>query len=277
MTSAGLEEAIPAWFEGLGFSGRSVEAAIILGSGLDGAMGAVKSELEVDYGVIPFFGRGGAPGHRSVLRLGTLNGHTVALFRGRRHFYETGSMSDAAMPVRISALLGARLLVSMSAVGGIDPALGVGSWAYVTDHINLMGVNPLLGVTGESGPPFVDLTRLYRRDLFDSVKRAVPCAKMGESVLAAFSGPTYETPAEVEMARRMGAGVVGMSTVPEAVWAKYLGLDVAAWGRVANPAAGLGETALDHGDILAEAEKASGEAGQILEATLAAWLETRTD
>ncbi len=272
MNSGGLEERVRAWYGGLFPDGLKITAVVVLGSGLDGGASAVSPELEIDYGEVPGLLRGGVPGHRSLLRLGRIMGERVAVFRGRRHYYETGSMAETAMPVRIGAALGARLLISLAAVGGIDATLPVGSWAGIADHVNLMGVNPLLGVSGEGGPPFVDLSRVYRKELYEDVRSAASgLFPIGKAVLAAFSGPTYETPAEVEMARRLGAGVVGMSTVPEAVWAKYLGIDALAYGRIANAASGISEIPLSHADILAESEKASEEAGKLIEFSFAAW------
>jgi purine-nucleoside phosphorylase len=139
--------------------------------------------------------------------------------------------------------------------------------------LNLMGRNPLEGVRGPEGPAFVDLTCAYRVDLFPKLAERLGKRDMTLSlgVLAAFPGPSYETPAEVRMAGHLGAAIVGMSTVPEAVWARFLGLDVLAFGRVANLAAGLGPSPLDHADVLAETEKGGQEAAAVVAESLAAW------
>lgn len=258
--------------ETLGFAGRPVDAAVVLGSGLDGGADAVSCEIEADYAAIPELGACSVAGHRGVLKLGRFGPLSVLVFRGRRHYYESGSFREAAAPARIAAHLGAKVLILLSAVGGALSVLGVGSWVFVEDHVNLMGSNPLLGVKGMDGPPFVDLTKVYRTDLFGPVAEALaPSIEPRTAVLAAFSGPTYETPAEVEFARRVGAGVVGMSIVPEAVFAKALSMDVVAWGRVANPAAGLSETPLSHAEVLKESRKGSSEAASLVSATLTAW------
>lgn len=260
--------------EALGLGDAPIDAAALLGSGLDGCAGAVSLLAEVPYAEIPGMAAPSVAGHKGALALGVASGLRVLVFRGRRHYYETGSMAEAALPARLAAALGARLLTLFSAVGGVDETLAVGDWVYVSDHLNLMGLNPLLGVSTPGGPPFLDLAALYRVDLCRDALARLPgvfARPPRPAVLAAFCGPTYETPAEVRMARALGAGVVGMSTVPEAVWARHLGLAVAAWARVANPAAGLGESPIRHEDILHQASSSSGEAARLLAATLEAF------
>lgn len=250
-----------------------VDAAVCLGSGLGPGADAVSPDIEIPYAEIPLLGRCSVPGHAGFLRLGRADGLNVAVFSGRRHYYEAGDMRVAAGTARIAARLGARFYLALSAVGGVDPALAVGTWAFVDDHVNLMGQNPLLGVSGQGGPPFLDLSNVYRKSLYSAARIALPDAvATTRATLAAFSGPTYETPAEVRMARLLGAGVVGMSTVPEAVWARYLGMEVAAWGLVANPAAGVSASPLDHADVLGAAREASSDAPLVVAATLAAWV-----
>jgi purine-nucleoside phosphorylase len=209
---------------------------------------------------------------------GRLTDREILVFQGRRHFYEGVPMAAAAFPARLAKALGAELLVLFSAVGGCDPELRVGAWVFIEDHLNLMGRNPLQGVQTDRGPAFVDLSQTYRVDLegplrAGAARRGIALAR---AVLAAFPGPTYETPAEVRMARSMGATVVGMSTVPEAVWARFLGLDVVAFGRVTNPAAGVSSAPIDHAEVLTRSEEGGLEAGILLEETARAWAEGRT-
>lgn len=249
------------------------QAAVVLGSGLAPAARAVAVREELAYGEIPELGACGVAGHPGRLLRGTLAETEVVVFAGRRHAYEGIPMARAALPARLGAALGAGLLVSLSAVGGVDPALPVGAWVLVEDHLNLMGRNPLEGVSGPEGPAFVDLTHAYRADLFDALASALESegVPLGRGVLAAFAGPTYETPAEVRMARALGASLVGMSTVPEAVWARHLGLDVLAFGRVANSAAGVGPGTLDHAEVLRETARGGGEAAAVVAEALRAW------
>jgi purine-nucleoside phosphorylase len=182
-------------------------------------------------------------------------------------------MAAVAFPARLAKALGAKLLILFSAVGACEPDLAVGAWVLIEDHVNLMGRNPLEGVQTRAGPAFVDLSHTYLADLASPLQQAL--ARRGialvRGVLAAFPGPTYETPAEVRMARTLGATVVGMSTVPEAVWARFLGLDVLAFGRVTNPAAGVGAGPIDHAQVLRQSQEGGREAAVILEASATAW------
>jgi purine-nucleoside phosphorylase len=191
----------------------------------------------------------------------------VLVFRGRRHLYEGLSMADAAATVRVGRILGARRVILVSAVGSAAEGLPVGSWVWVEDHLNLMGRNPLEGVRTADGPPFIDLCRLYRRDLYDDLRRRLGQRgiSLRRGVVASFPGPTYETPAEVRMARQLGADVVSMSMVPEAVWARFLGMEVCALGHVTNPGAGLETGPLEHQEVLRQSALAVGELDLLLE------------
>ena len=222
---------------------------------------------------VPGFGECTVPGHRGKLLRGALAGAEVLVFLGRRHLYEGISAARAALPSRVSAALGARVLISLSAAGAVDPAIPVGAWVLVQDHLNLMGRNPLDGVSGPEGPAFVDLTRTYRTDLHDRLEDRLSAAglRVFRGVLAAFAGPSYETPAEIRMARTLGASVVGMSTVPEAVWARFLGLDVLALARVSNSAAGMAPGPLRHADVVREMERGAEDAGLVAEEAIRAW------
>jgi len=249
------------------------EVAVVLGSGLGGCLPALAGERRWAYADVPGLGACGVPGHPGVLQAGELDGCPLLMFHGRRHLYQGLSMAQAALPVRLAARLGARLLLSFSAVGAVDPDLPVGSWVFVEDHINLTGRNPLEGVADARGPAFVDLTHTYRSELYAPLFQADP--HLGRGVLAMFPGPSYETPAEVRMAALLGAAVVSMSTVPEAVWARYLGLDVVALGRVVNPAAGVAAGPLDHADVVAQAAGAAAQVPGWIRAAVAAWRDER--
>jgi purine-nucleoside phosphorylase len=254
-----------------------IDAAVILGSGLGGGADALQVAAAVSWQDLPGLADAAVPGHEGRLLLGTGAGLRVALFQGRKHVYEGLTAARAALPARVAAALGARVLVMASAVGAVDPALGPGTWVFVDDHLNLLGRNPLEGVRGPGGPAFVDLTDAYRSDLFEGISARLGArgVALSRGILAAFPGPSYETPAEVRMARLLGASVVGMSTVPEAVWGRYLGLDVIAFGRVSNLAAGVGPGRLDHVAVLREGVRGGGEAAAAVEAALAAWQAAR--
>ncbi|GAB4269838.1 MULTISPECIES: purine-nucleoside phosphorylase [Deferrisoma] len=253
--------------------GFRAEVAVVLGSGLGPVVGGLPDAIP--YERVPGLGAPGVPGHAGRVGVAQIAGERVLVFQGRRHLYEGITPAQAAFPVRLAARLGVRFLVLFAAAGGLDPALVPGTWVFVTDHLNWLGRNPLEAVrTPDGTPAFVDLTGTYRADLWPEVARAegIPIAR---GVYAAFPGPTYETPAEIAWARGAGASVVGMSVVPEAVWARFLGLEVAAWARVANPAAGLGPSALDHRDVVAQAARDAGQGRTLLEATIRAWRASR--
>ncbi|MDW7711386.1 MAG: purine-nucleoside phosphorylase, partial [Deferrisomatales bacterium] len=257
----------------LGSAWEGVEVAAVLGSGLAGALLGNPPGPTVPFEAVPGLGACTVPGHPGRLRRCAVGGRATALFLGRRHLYEGVTPAGAAFPVRLGALLGARLAVLLSAVGGVAEEAVVGTWVLVEDHLNLTGCNPLEGVRTDAGPAFVDLTRTYRADLFEALAerlrpRGIPLSR---GVLAAFAGPTYETPAEVRMARLLGAATVGMSTVPEAVWARFLGLDVVALGLVVNPAAGLGAGALDHREVVRRSGEGAAQAAAVLEEAVRAW------
>ncbi len=259
----------------LGDGWGGAEVACVLGSGLGGAASGLDVRARARFADVAGLGSPSVPGHEGLLLRGTLAGAQALVFVGRRHVYEGLAPAAAAFPVRLAARLGARLLVTLCAVGAVDEDLPVGAWVFLDDHVNLLGRNPLEGVRTPAGPPFVDLSRAYRTDLFDAVGRDLAAEGVGvrRGVLACFPGPSYETPAEVRMARTLGAAVVGMSTVPEAVWARFLAMDVLAFGRVANPGAGLSELPIDHRDVLRSSEAGAGDGERVLRAAVGAWRE----
>jgi purine-nucleoside phosphorylase len=215
---------------------RRPEAAVVLGSGLsDLDLGPVSARIP--YSAIPGFPRPSVPGHAGVL---TLHG-AVAVLRGRAHLYEGRAVEDVVRPVRVLARLGARTLVLTNAAGAIHPAFRPGDLMVIEDHLNLTGTNPLRGTAA-----FVDMTGVYDPDLRRAAGRGVR-----RGVYAAMPGPSYETPAEVRMLRRLGADAVGMSTVPEAIAARSEGMRVLGLSCLANRAAGLAGRPLSHAEVLA--------------------------
>jgi purine-nucleoside phosphorylase len=257
--------------------------AVVLGSGLGTTLDVLRreagsrEEIVVPYAELPGFPRPSVLGHAGRLWLGEIGGLGAAVFQGRVHFYETNAMPLASITTRVAAGLGARVAVLTTATGGIDASLGPASLVVVRDHLNLMGENPLRGWRLPDGsPPFVDLSAVYDTELSDAAAEAgvrladeVGAEREGrlpvrEGVYAALSGPTYETPAEVEYLRRIGATVVGMSMVPEAVVARALGLRVLGLSFVANAASGP----VSHEEVLAASDRAAGAIGRILAAIL---------
>lgn len=227
--------------------------AIVLGSGLGEAAEAVEDPQVLWGRDIPNWPASTAPGHAGRLVMGTLEGRPVAVLQGRVHYYEGHSMRAVTFPTRVLGMMGVRQYVATNAAGGIRASLGPGDIAAVTDHINLMGANPLTGpVEPRWNLRFPDMTHAYSPRLLDLLDRAA--AQSGVSlkrgVYAAFMGPSFETPAEVRMARTLGADLAGMSTVPEVIVASAMGLEVAALSCVANKAAGLANQRLTQEDVL---------------------------
>lgn len=228
-------------------------AALILGTGWRGAVPSLSPRASVGYDAIPCLGCPSVAGHEGRLVLGDLEGCPVLVFFGRRHWYEGQGWEPVAFPIYLSRRLEISHVILTNAAGGIRPDLLPGRLLRITDHINMMGTNPFLGLAdGAWGERFVDQTEVYNADLgnlMDQAARASNVALTG-GVYAAVSGPIFETPAEVRALQRLGADAVGMSTVPEAMLAHAAGLPVVALSCVANRAAGLGPRPVRHEEVL---------------------------
>jgi purine-nucleoside phosphorylase len=244
-------------------------AGVVLGSGLGDAITVAWERagsgepLEIPYGDLPGFPPPTVPGHAGTLWLGTIGGRSLAIFRGRIHFYEGHPMPLASITTRVSHALGSGTMVLSAAVGGLDSSLGAGSMVVVRDHLNLMGTDPLAGWRYPDGSPaFVDVSGVYDAALSDAALRILHDhgTPASEGVYAAMAGPSYETPAETEMLRRMGATVVGMSTVPEAVAARALGMRVLGLSFVTNAAGG----AVSHEEVLLASKTAAEAIGRVV-------------
>jgi inosine/guanosine/xanthosine phosphorylase family protein len=243
------------------------EAALVLGSGLDAVTEAVDVEAEIPYAELPGFPTPTVPGHAGRLAFGRLVGVPLLVFRGRIHLYEGHGAAASALPSVMSWALGARVVVLTAAVGSLVPEIVPGSLAVCADHLNLLREDVLRGWTREDGSPaFVDLSDVYDRELADTAgSSAGSAAGSGESglrraVYAAVPGPSFETRAEAEYLRRIGATVVGMSLVPEAVPARALDLRVLGLLSVAN-AVGV---EVSHDDVLEATGRTAGAIGAVL-------------
>ncbi|MEH3144289.1 MAG: purine-nucleoside phosphorylase [Methylobacterium frigidaeris] len=243
--------------------------AIVAGTGLGGLADAVEAPQVVAYGEIPHFPPAGVSGHSGRLVAGRLAGRPVLLFQGRAHAYEHGDPAAMRVPVGVVRALGAPPLLLTNAAGSMMPGAGPGGLALVTDHINLSGLNPLIGEPSDAR--FVPM-----RDAYDPALRAAlsaAAARCGvalhEGVYAWFSGPSFETPAEVRMAHRLGADLVGMSTVPEVILARFFGLRVAALSLVTNHAEGFSDGAPSHAETQRVAASAARDVRRLLAALLA--------
>jgi purine-nucleoside phosphorylase len=226
--------------------------AIVLGSGLGGLASEVEHATRIAYRDVPGFPSVAVHGHAGELLLGTLGGTPVATFSGRFHAYEGHPLQLTAFPVRVARALGATTLVVSNAAGGINSGFLPGDLMVIEDHLNLMFSSPLVGPAAEGETRFPDMTTAYDPALRDALHEVANTLgiRLRDGVYAALYGPAYETPAEVRMLRTMGADAVGMSTVPEVVMARALGMRVAGVSCITNLAAGVQETPLDHAEVL---------------------------
>ena len=239
---------------------RHPSIGIILGSGLGGLGAKIADAVRIPFGDIPGFPEATVVGHEGTMLLGTLAGRDVVALSGRFHVYEGYAAALAAFPVRVFHALGAREMFVSNAAGGISSKLAVGELMMITDHINLMGINPLVGEVQETDARFTDMTDAYdpgfRRILRNSAEELG--ITLREGVYAGVLGPSYETPAEVKMLRMLGADAVGMSTVPEVIVARGLGMRVAGVSCITNAAAGVTGAALSHAEVLETTNRVRG-------------------
>lgn len=231
---------------------------LILGSGLGAFADTLDEAVPVPFGTIPHFPVSTAIGHKGALVLGRSRGTPVAVMAGRVHHYEGYPFQQVAFPARVLARLGVRTLIVTNAAGAVNASFAPGELMLIRDHINLMGGNPLIGPNDDAlGPRFPDLSAAY-----DSKLRALAadiCREVGvrahEGVYLALGGPSYETPAEIRMLRTLGADAVGMSTVPEVIVARHMGLRVLGLSCLTNMAAGITTQPLDHKEVLEVGER----------------------
>jgi len=235
--------------------------AIVLGSGFHHVLSELRVDKKVSYAKIPGFPKPTVSGHAGELYFGRLGGTPVLVLSGRAHFYEGHPMERVTFAVRVLAAFGIRDLLLTNAAGGINKKFRAGDFMVLTDHINLMGTNPLRGA-----PHFVDLTRVYDAKLSALLFRAgkICNLRLQRGVYLAVSGPSYETPAEIRAFGRLGADAVGMSTVPEAIVARQCGLKVVAISCITNLAAGISQEKLSHAEVLETAERVKTLAAKLL-------------
>jgi purine-nucleoside phosphorylase len=245
--------------------------AIVLGSGLGAFAEELKDSVAIPYGDIPNFPRPTATGHAGRLVIGKIGDLTVAVMQGRVHPYEGYSSREAAFPVRVLGRLGVKSLILTNAAGTINSAYRQGALVALSDHINLQGSNPLNGPNDERfGTRFPGMTEAYSsryRQLAQDAARELGI-DLEDGVYAALSGPSYETPAEIRYLRTIGADLVGMSTVPEVIVARHMGINVLAISCVTNMAAGLSDGEIKHEEVLETGERVRGTFLAILSAIL---------
>ncbi|QIG06965.1 purine-nucleoside phosphorylase [Proteus sp. ZN5] len=231
---------------------------IILGSGLGPFADTLEDAVHIPYHTIPHFAASGAVGHANELVIGKIAGKTVIAMKGRFHYYEGVSLDEVTFPVRVMKALGVEKLIITNACGAVNTEFNPGDLMLITDHINLTANNPLIGPNNpELGVRFLDVSEVYnkamRQIVLDIAKEQDITLRQG--VYAWWTGPTYETPAEIRMIRTLGADAVGMSTVPEALIARHSGIDTIGISCLTNMACGILEQPLSHDEVIETAER----------------------
>ena len=253
---------------------KEMKIALVLGSGLGAFAETLANAVRIPYEEIPHFARSTVEGHAGQLVLGEVSGVSVAVQQGRFHFYEGYEMEQVIFPIRVFGLLGIKTVILTNAAGSVRTGFKPGNLMLLRDHINLMGVNPLRGTNDERfGPRFPDMTEVYDKTLqeiaydeskaiakerFESGVEKELTSFMWRGVYCALSGPTYETPSEIRMYRLLGAGAVGMSTVPEALAARHQGMKVLGISCITNLAAGMSDEPINHAEVMETGARVAG-------------------
>lgn len=240
---------------------------LVLGSGLGGFSDRLENAEAVYFRDIPDFPVSTVEGHDGAFVFGDFNGIPVVALRGRLHYYEGYTQQEVTMPVRVMKKLGVETLILTNAAGGVNLGFSAGALMLIKDHINYSGANPLIGPNlGEFGPRFPDMCDIYTKTLREKLKKEAASAGIGitEGVYAMYSGPNYETPAEIRFFRTAGADAVGMSTVPEALVASHCGMKVIGVSCITNMAAGVLDRKLDHREVIETANRVKSDFTKLL-------------
>ncbi len=251
---------------------RVPEVAVVLGSGLGELANRVTGSLTLAYVGIPHWPPSAVVGHAGKLVIGDLGGRRVAVLSGRAHYYEGHSLLRSTFSIRVMGLLGVKTAILTNAAGGINTSFESGALMVIDDHINLFGTNPLIGPNDERfGPRFPDMTDAYSKRLRALADRVASSRsiKLAHGVYAALHGPSYETPAEIRFLRTIGADAVGMSTAPETIVARHMGIEVLAISCITNMAAGVLEAPLDHTEVMTTAARVKDQFISLVEGTIA--------
>ena len=244
------------------------DVAVVLGSGLGDFVNGLQDAVTIPYGELPHWPASNVIGHAGRLVIGTLAGKRVAALSGRVHFYEGHDLRTVSFAARVIGRLGVKALILTNAAGGINVALKPGTLMVIDDHINLLGSNPLVGANEDAwGARFPDMSEVYSkrlRGLADAAAREQGLP-IGHGVYVALHGPSYETPAEIRFLRTIGADAVGMSTVPEAIVARHMGVEVLGISCITNAAAGVLPQPLNHDEVMDVARQVRGAFAALLE------------
>jgi purine-nucleoside phosphorylase len=247
--------------------------ALVLGSGLGSFADDYEESVAIPYEEIPGFVRSTAQGHAGRLVIGKIESVPVLAMQGRVHYYEGYSLEEVTFPVRTFGLLGAKTLVLTNAAGGINVQLTQGALMVISDHVNLMGVNPLRGPNDERfGPRFPDMSAVYSPELQELVIEEAKAigTEVRRGIYGGLSGPSYETPAEIHLLRTLGADAVGMSTVPEALVARHMGLEVLGISCITNMAAGISDAPINHEEVMATGDRVRETFAELLQRVISA-------
>jgi purine-nucleoside phosphorylase len=247
------------------------KVAVVLGSGLGDFASELADAVTIPYGTIPNFPVSTAIGHAGNLVIGNFERVPLAVMQGRAHYYEGNTFQQVAFPMRVFRRLGVNAVVLTNAAGGMNAKYGRGALVMIRDHINLMGGSPLIGANDERfGPRFPDMTFAYDREYRELAAAEAKAANIPlfDGIYAAMHGPSYETPAEIQMLARMGADLVGMSTVPEVIAARHMSIRVLAISCVTNMAAGLSGETINHEEVLETGRRVKGTFLKLLRAVL---------
>jgi purine-nucleoside phosphorylase len=247
------------------------DVAIVLGSGLGDFAGSLRDATTFEYADIPNWPATAVVGHAGRLVIGTIRDKRVAALAGRAHFYEGHDMRTVTFATRVIGALGVRTLILTNAAGGINLDFSPGTLMLLDDHINLMGTNPLVGANDERfGPRFPDMSEVYSRRLRAIAEGAARTQglTLAHGVYVALHGPSYETPAEIRYLRTIGADAVGMSTVPEAIVARHMGMEVLGISCITNAAAGVLPQPLVHDEVMDVARRVRASFAALLEAVV---------
>ncbi len=251
----------------------SPEIGVVLGSGLGNFASRIEVVAQLAYADIPHFQPCHVEGHSGNLILGRIGKRRIICQQGRYHYYEGHDPQDIVLPIRVMSQMGAKSLLVSNAAGGINEGFEAGDVMLIRDHINFMGMNPLRGINADVfGARFPDMTFAYNRELGELMLNVARenSIFMREGVYLAVSGPSYETPAEINMFRTLGADAVGMSTVPEVIAANHAGMRVVGLSCIANAAAGMDNVVLQHEDVNEVVGKASKQFEELVEQ----WIQT---
>lgn len=243
------------------------QIGLVLGSGLGVLAEEVQDAVKVPYGEIAHFPVSTVEGHAGQFVFGRFADKEVAVMQGRFHYYEGYSLEQVTFPVRVMKKLGIDTIVVTNAAGGINPDWEPGDLMLIRDHINLTGQNPLIGPNeAELGPRFPDMSDAYNRELRETAKRVAERVgiRLREGVYVGLAGPSYETPAEIRMLRMLGGDAVGMSTVPEVIAAKHMGMKVLGISCISNMAAGILDRPLSHDEVMETAERVKAAFGGLV-------------